>query len=376
MHSFVRKLAVCVIPVVLLVASGYTARTLREHRHDGMGHSPFAIRNAASVPMVEFVNVALGGFRGIAADILWLRAMRLQEERRFVELAQLSDWITKLEPRLPEVWAYHAHNMGYNISVLMPRAEDRWLWVRNGFELLRDSALPLNPRDATIQRELGWFFQHKIGSDSDRWFAAYYRTRWAAVADRYLAPGGAIPDDSDRTAAALLLENLRMETAVMRAIEARFGRIDWRVPHAQSLYWSWRGLDTATASERLACRRMTYVSLREMAMKHGLLSGDPSSGDYVFAATPNPALLIPAAGFVEETMREHRFGGVRNFYIGLCHGGMIVHAAAGDHETGRLFHGKITDFFNDFQLGYPPYEQALTTPVEFTQNLLQRAGFN
>jgi len=362
------------LPLLLLIATGYTARTLRDHRHDGVPPTPFAVKDSVSVPMIEFVNVALGGFRGLAADMLWLRAGRLQEERRFVELAQLSDWITKLEPRLAEVWTYHAHNMAYNISVIMTRPEDRWLWVQNGVELLRDSALPLNPRDATVQRELGWFFQHKIGGDSDR-FALYYRSRWAAIADQYLAPGGAIPADGDFTASELL-ENLRMETRVMRAIEARFGRIDWRVPHAQSLYWAWRGLDTATQHERLACRRMIYVSLREMTFNNGLLTGDPSREDYRFAAAPNPALLLPSVAFVEETMGAHTFGGIRNFYIGICHSGMTQYAAAGDHGTGRLLHGKIASFFAAFQLDYPPYEQALYTPIEFTHTLLRNAGFN
>jgi len=87
-------------------------------------------------------------------------------------------------------------------------------------------------------------------------------------------------------------------------------------------------------------------------------------------------LLLPAVGFVEETMGTHNFGGIRNFYIGFCHAGMMLGAAGGDHETGRLLHGKITAFFKDFNFVYPPYEQALLTPVDFTQNLMQKAGFH
>ena len=39
-------------------------------------------------PGVTFVTVALGGFRGLLADILWVRAASLQDEGRFIELAQ------------------------------------------------------------------------------------------------------------------------------------------------------------------------------------------------------------------------------------------------------------------------------------------------
>ena len=59
-------------------------------------------------PLVTFTTVALGGFRGMLADFLWLRASRLQQEGQYFELVQLADWITKLEPRFTTVWAYHA----------------------------------------------------------------------------------------------------------------------------------------------------------------------------------------------------------------------------------------------------------------------------
>ncbi len=35
-------------------------------------------------PLVTFATVVLGGFRGIIADILWLRATYLQDEGRFL----------------------------------------------------------------------------------------------------------------------------------------------------------------------------------------------------------------------------------------------------------------------------------------------------
>ena len=59
-------------------------------------------------PLVAFTTVALGGFRGLIADALWLRVTRLQEEGRYFEIVQLSDWITKLEPHFTPVWGFHA----------------------------------------------------------------------------------------------------------------------------------------------------------------------------------------------------------------------------------------------------------------------------
>ena len=75
-------------------------------------------------------HVPIGGFRGILADVLWMRAGTLQDEGRYFELVQLSDWIAKLQPRVPAIWAYHAWNMAYNLSALMPTPAERWRWVR------------------------------------------------------------------------------------------------------------------------------------------------------------------------------------------------------------------------------------------------------
>ena len=68
-------------------------------------------------PVLAFTTVALGGFRGLISNALWMRASDLQDEDKFFEMAQLADWITKLEPHFVHVWLVQAWNMAYNISV-------------------------------------------------------------------------------------------------------------------------------------------------------------------------------------------------------------------------------------------------------------------
>jgi len=46
-----------------------------------------------------------------------MRATDLQDEDKFFEMAQLAEWITKLEPHFVHVWLVQAWNMAYNISV-------------------------------------------------------------------------------------------------------------------------------------------------------------------------------------------------------------------------------------------------------------------
>ena len=103
-------------------------------------------------PMLAFTTVALGGFRGLIANALWIRASELQENDKFFEMAQLADWITKLEPHFVQVWVVQGWNMAYNISVKFKDYSDRWNWVQRGIALLRDEGLR---RKLPVQPEPG-----------------------------------------------------------------------------------------------------------------------------------------------------------------------------------------------------------------------------
>ncbi|MFZ9023680.1 MAG: hypothetical protein ACO3BO_02925, partial [Anaerohalosphaeraceae bacterium] len=112
---------------------------------------------------------AMGAFRGVIVDILWMRADTLKQEGKFFDAKQLAEWITTLQPRFAAVWDFHAWNMAYNLSVAIPNTqpEERWRWVQNGYELLRDRAIELNPKSISLYRSLAWIFQHKIGGVTD-----------------------------------------------------------------------------------------------------------------------------------------------------------------------------------------------------------------
>lgn len=129
-------------------------------------------------PDVALAYVASGSFRGLMVDFLWGRATQLKEEGKFHEAMELSRWITKLQPRFPEVWSFHSWNMAYNISVATHTQRERWMWVQAGIELLRDEAIPLNPRALQLYKDLSHTFAHKVGQFSDdmHW---YYKRQLA-----------------------------------------------------------------------------------------------------------------------------------------------------------------------------------------------------
>src|SRR5690606_498510 len=77
----------------------------------------------------EARGVAMGAFRGLFVNMLWLPANKLKEEGKFHEAMNLSATITRLQPHFPKVWSFHAWNMAYNISVKTNTADERWNWV-------------------------------------------------------------------------------------------------------------------------------------------------------------------------------------------------------------------------------------------------------
>ena len=109
-----------------------------------------------------------------------MRADKLKEEGQFFDARQLAEWITKLQPRFSAVWEFQAWNMAYNISVAIPatQPEQRRRWVKNGYELLRDQGIPLNPKSIPLYRELSRILQHKLGGVSDD-AQEYYKLQFA-----------------------------------------------------------------------------------------------------------------------------------------------------------------------------------------------------
>ncbi|MBN1673745.1 MAG: hypothetical protein JXR37_22045 [Kiritimatiellae bacterium] len=275
----------------------------------------------SSPPMVAFTTVALGGFRGLLADALWVRAARLQDEGKYFEIVQLADWITKLEPRFTPVWAFHAWNMSYNISVMFPDHADRWRWVMNGIRLLRDEGIRANPGDPALYWELGWFFQHKVGGITDD-AAPFYQRRWAEEMAELL--GNERPD-WDALAASPAAEQLRtryrLRVAIMREADRLYGPLDWRLPQAHAVYWAWRGQRLARAGDALACRRMIFQAMSESFLRGALVFDRERN---LFVTLPNIDILPNTLKAYEEALREHDTPAVRTAYANFLQQAVLV----------------------------------------------------
>lgn len=211
-------LSAIMIAVAMLTLASWQQGGIRTDR-DKMGLSLKTDLGDAP-PSLAFATVAMGAFRGLIVDILWIRADDLKQKGQFFDAKQLADWITLLQPRFPQVWDFQSWNMAYNISVAIPNTQpaERWRWVRNGYELLRDKAIPLNPHSIILYRQLSWIFIHKIGDISDDCHM-YYKTEIASAMQLLL--GDQTNANFENLAAApLALEVLLSDVEVAKFIEA------------------------------------------------------------------------------------------------------------------------------------------------------------
>jgi hypothetical protein len=214
------------IGITLLVTAGNQLDYINSQRK-GMN----LVRNEPlenAPPSLAFATVAMGAFRGLIVDALWIRADRLKQEGQFFDARQLADWIVALQPRFPQVWAFNAWNMAYNISAAIPASqpEQRWHWVKNGYELLRDKGIPLNPTDISLYTELALIFQHKMGGITDD-AHKYYKLQLAEAMAPLLGTAdeqyfGKLVDAPRRLGEILADANVAQFVADLRGADAAF----------------------------------------------------------------------------------------------------------------------------------------------------------
>ncbi len=318
MNARAKKFLLLLLAAALLAGSGRMERSLNLDREElGLTRMNNALENAP--PVLAFTTVALGGFRGLIANFLWIRANDLQQDDKFFEAAQLATWITDLEPSFTQVWLFQAWNMAYNISVKFKENapgdySDRWRWVKRGIELLRDDGLRYNPDNVLIHRELAWFFQHKMGQNLDD-ANAYYKERWAADMEPFFGPHGTNFSElinpttpEARTNALIFREKHKMDPVFAQKVNNEWGPLDWRLPEASAIYWAAIGLEDAKkhpdkvkADDLITLRRIIYQSMLQ-AFHHGRIINDP------FAQTsslePNLALIPKVNAAYETNMLE------------------------------------------------------------------------
>ena len=329
-------------------------------------------------PAVAFTTMAMGSFRGLLADVLWLRSETLKSKKNYFEMVQLARWITDLQPNYSGGTVYLAWNLAYNISVTSSDFEDRWYWVNEGIKLIRDKALLYNPDDPLLYKELSWIFLHKLGNlmdDANLYYKNQLATQmtnilgsttpdweklasapanqaefmkiypedsefWVAVKKAgynnydelftaFMTPVKAALPDTLRLylnqeqfnilegffRAELLRKRLKLDPVKMVAIDRKYGKMDWRVPESQALYWAETGIEKSIANSgkpEINCIRIVSHALQS-AFRSGRLLTMDADGKYI-QMVPNLNLADSAYKAFEAGEAEFSGSGAGNSF--------------------------------------------------------------
>jgi hypothetical protein len=104
----------------------------------------------------------LGGFRGIVADLLWIRAEDNKRDHDWDRLKTNVELITKLQPHFLSIWTFQGWNLAYNVSVEWDAPEDKYEWIKQGIKFVQEGVRK-NRRSPDLIWDTAWFYYHKLG---------------------------------------------------------------------------------------------------------------------------------------------------------------------------------------------------------------------
>jgi hypothetical protein len=171
--NFNRKLIYAVIIVVLFgVMFPYTGRLAEIKARRDLGEAAIGQIDTGSFMMKLFL---LGGFRGIVADILWLRAEEHKRDHDWDRLKTTVELITKLQPHFLSIWTFQGWNLSYNVAVEWDAPEDKYEWIKQGIKFVQEG-VNKNRRSPDLVWDTAWMYYHKLGfSDESIMLRRFFR---------------------------------------------------------------------------------------------------------------------------------------------------------------------------------------------------------
>jgi hypothetical protein len=150
--------------VALLIGAQVLATTVLAPMRGAM--TPHKDVYAALAPGEFAGTLMLGGFRGLACDLLWMRANNAKERGRYYESIALSKAIVQIQPRFEQIWEYLAWDMAYNIAAEVEDPAGKWSWFLAGLDV-NLKGVERNPQSERLVRHLAWMFHHKADTFRD-----------------------------------------------------------------------------------------------------------------------------------------------------------------------------------------------------------------
>jgi hypothetical protein len=137
----------------------YSAWLGEEKKKRDLGEAAIGQIDTGSFMMKLFL---LGGFRGIVADLLWIRAEENKRDHDWDRLKTNVELITKLQPHFLSIWTFQGWNLAYNVSVEWDAPEDKYEWIKQGIKFVQEG-VKKNRKSPDLVWDTAWFYYHKLG---------------------------------------------------------------------------------------------------------------------------------------------------------------------------------------------------------------------
>ena len=241
--------------VVLIVLLGFgvwktpVERSLwAEQKAAGFHAAQWNLGMRDQVGQMGFV-AALGGFRALVADVLWVRAGAAFERREWGRLKLLLDSVTQLQPRSVIFWRMAHDHMAYDAALdarhdplehndfVKRKAEREYLRIGEQFLL---NGLKFNPESALLYECLGNLYSRRMGDParaSEAYAFSAQKPGAMGYVGRFAIYESAKVPGREKEAYAQLCElyrkGQRFETVIrlLRKLEAKL-----EIPAAQSIF--------------------------------------------------------------------------------------------------------------------------------------------
>lgn len=343
-----------ILVLALCMSLGIQQWRLTEIRND-LGYDKTII-SPETPPLIVLTTVALGGFKGLFVDILWLQLIDLCKREQYFKVIPISNWIITLQPNFSSVWVFNSWNLAFNISVQFISAEDRWGWVKKALEMLKEKGLHYNPRNPRIYREIAWITLMRLCKNQDVQHIQYKQIFMQEISDTFNACG-LNPITLETQDKALATETLRVKLSLdlgkMRAINAKYGPFDWRLPDAHALYWAQKSLDLSKDNKDFKSSKIIQDALK-LSFIRGRIATDDQGNIRLF---PNPAMFdITDKYFIDTIEMYTEKDGKQTFKN--AHSLMLQNAAF--FLNGIGLKGKAHYAFNSLIEKYPGRTSART----------------
>ena len=140
------------------------------------------------VPGEFATNFAIGGFRGIAVDILWMKIDELWHHGKWFEVIPFIRAITWMQPHFLEAWELGAWHLSYNLYAYAEEMPDREKYIYQGIRLLKEG-LARNRNVYDLWFNLGWVYYNKLEhyGEGIKYFKGALRYEHPSYIDRLIA---------------------------------------------------------------------------------------------------------------------------------------------------------------------------------------------